>query len=101
MARFDLYRVEGWRIPLMVDVQTGYLDELATRVVIPLRQLEAAPDSPIPRLKPVLILSTGHYVLETPDLGSLPLIGLGSPVGNIAEHRDSITAALDFLLQGF
>ena len=101
MARFDLYRVEGWRIPLMVDVQADHLDELSSRIVIPLRQLETAPDSPIPRLKPVLRLSTGDYVLETPDLGSLPLIGLGPPVGNIAEHRDQITAAIDFLFQGF
>ena len=49
----------------------------------------------------VLGLPIGDHVLETPDLGSLPRSAIGRPVGNIAEHRDQITAAIDFLFQGF
>lgn len=101
MARFDLYRVEGWRIPLMVDVQADHLDELSSRIVIPLRRFDSDVAPGITRLKPVLRLPIGDHVLETPDIGSLPCIAIGRPVGNIAEHRDQITAAIDFLFQGF
>lgn len=101
MARFDLYRVDGWRIPLMVDVQAEHLEQLATRTVIPLRPVERSFGMRIPRLQPLLQLPAGGHVLETQDLGTLPRSAIGRPVGNIAEHRDNITAAIDFLFQGF
>jgi toxin CcdB len=101
VARFDLFRVGGRRIPLMVDVQAEIMGDLASRVVIPLRVLEQAEEPPLPRLKPVLMIDGQAYLLLTTDIGAQPVQWLGKPVGNIREHRNEITSAMDFLFQGF
>ena len=102
MARFDLYRVGTWHVPLLVDVQADILEEFDSRVVIPLRAVGPADELSLPRLKPVLLVEGQPHILITTDIGAQPLHWLGQPVGNIeAEHRDTITAAMDFLFQGF
>jgi toxin CcdB len=101
LARFDLYRVDDWRVPLMVDVQSDHLGEIASRVIIPLRRVSTVIEVALPRLKPVLRIEDQDYILVTTDLGAQPLHWLGQPVGNIAKHRDTITAAMDFLFQGY
>lgn len=101
MARFDLFRVNSRRIPLMVDVQAEILGDLASRVVIPLRAVEPAVEPQLPRLKTVLVIDDQPYLLLTTDIGAQPLHSLGKPIGNIKEHRDEITSAMDFLFQGF
>tara|TARA_R110002073_G_scaffold1577_4_gene11027 strand:- start:5599 stop:5904 length:306 start_codon:yes stop_codon:yes gene_type:complete len=101
MARFDLYRVDSWRIPLMVDVQADTLGDIASRVVIPLRRVEQADEPPLPKLMPLLVIGDQPYLLLTTDIGAQPVRWLGKPAGNIKEHRDEIVIALDFLLQGF
>ncbi|WP_417467504.1 CcdB family protein [Maricaulis sp.] len=101
MARFDLFRVNSRRIPLMVDVQAEILGDLASRVVIPLHLVDQAEEPPLPRLKPVLVIGGQSYLLLTTDIGAQPLHSLGKPIGNIEEHRDEITSAMDFLFQGF
>jgi toxin CcdB len=101
VARFDLYRIKAWRIPLVVAVQSDLLDELDSRVVIPLRAAGPTEMPSLPRLNPVLDIDGHRHVLETTDLGAQPLYWLGAPIGNIKEHRDTITAAMDFLFQGY
>ncbi|SDM10005.1 CcdB family protein [Maricaulis salignorans] len=101
MARFDLFRVNSRRIPLMVDVQAEILGDLASRVVIPLRVVDQAGEPPLPGLKPVLVIGGQSYLLLATDTGAQPIHWLGKPVGNIKEHRDEITSAMDFLFQGF
>lgn len=101
MARFDLYHVANWRIPLMVDVQSDYLDGIASRVVIPLRVADQDLEPVLLQLKPILKIGNSQYILVTTDISAQEIAWLGKPVGNIAEHRDAITAAMDFLFQGF
>lgn len=101
MARFDLYRVDAWKVPMLVDVQADMLDDIGSRVVIPLRPIAESQAPILPRLTPILEIGKERYVLMTADIGSRPLHWLGKPVGNIHEHRDTITAAMDFLFQGF
>ena len=101
MARFDLYRVPGWPIPLLVDVQASFLGNLSSRLVIPLQPIAATLEPGLPRLTPALIIDGEPYRLMTSDIGAQPLQWLGQPVGNISQHRDTITAAMDFLFQGF
>jgi toxin CcdB len=101
VARFDLFRVNSRRIPLMVDVQAEILGDLASRVVIPLRVVDQAEELPLPRLKPVLVIGDQSYLLLTTDIGTQPIHWLGKPVGNIKEHHETITSAMDFLFQGF
>ncbi len=102
MARFDLYRMPGkGRDGFVVDVQADLLDQLATRVVVPLVPLGDAPP-PIRDLNPVLEVEGRPHVLLTQALASVPLRELPRPVvGSVEDHRDDITRALDLLLTGF
>ena len=103
MARFDVYRFGLAQAPLVVDVQSNPLASLKSRVVIP---LIPAPDGQsvqeLPRLKPILTVAGGAYVLMTTDLAAVSTAQLGEFVTNIeAGHRDAVTTALDFLFFGF
>jgi toxin CcdB len=41
------------------------------------------------------------YILMTPNLAAISMNDLGSAAGSLAERRDTIVAAVDFLLSGF
>lgn len=102
MARFDVYQLASKHTSLVVEVQADALDELATRVVIPLSQAAAAPHAPATRLNPSIDVLGETYILLTPNIASVPRARLGAVVTNIeAEHRDAVTTALDFLFFGF
>lgn len=102
MARFDVYRFASKAAPLVVDVQSNVLDDLASRVVIPLAPAKKAQREALPRLKPNLVIQNKDYILMTTDIAALPRARLGAHVANIeSDYRDDITNALDFLLFGF
>ncbi|WP_421791326.1 CcdB family protein [Hyphobacterium sp.] len=102
MARFDVYRLGTSKVPLVVDVQANLLDDLASRVVIPLRPSGDAATEAISRLTPQIEVEGEAYVLMTADIAALPVIRLGEKVTNLGERSgDEISAALDFLFSGF
>jgi toxin CcdB len=86
--------------PLLVDVQSNLLDQLQTRVVIPLTKVATLSKKPLVRLTPLLTIDGGDYLLLTPQLAGISKADLGTPVGNIDHYRDHIIAALDFLITG-
>ncbi len=87
---------------MVVDVQADLLSDLASRVVVPLVPEQKAKHEKLPQLKPLIRVGDADYVLMTTDIGVLPKSQLGAHVTNIEDkHRDDITAALDFLFQGF
>lgn len=105
MARFDVYPNPGQQAkttPYLLDVQSDLLDDLDSRVVIPLRDLDEFPKVNLPhRLTPVLTIEGADFLLETPKMAALPLSLLKSPVASLRDKQSQITAALDFLFQGF
>ena len=105
MARFDVYANTGGHAdttPYLLDVQSDLLDGLDSRVVIPLRSLAHFPKIRLPaRLTPVLTVEGTDCLLETPKMGAVPLRVLRSPVTSLARAQEQITAALDFLFQGY
>lgn len=102
MARFDVYRPTGRPASWLVDVQSSLLGELESRVGIPLLPVEGGRQGTIDRLMPVLDIGGQDLVLVTTDIAMVPTRLLGTPVINIeAQHRDTITAAMDFLFQGY
>jgi toxin CcdB len=102
MARFDVYRPTGRPASWLVDVQAGLLSDLESRVGIPLVPAKGGRQDAIDRLMPVLTIDGQDFVLVTTDIAMVPTRLLGSPVTNIeADHRDTITAAMDFLFQGY
>jgi toxin CcdB len=105
MALFTVYRNKNARtkatFPLLVDVQSNLLEELQTRVVIPLTKATALSRKPLDQLTPILKFEDEAYVLVTPQLAGIGRKELGAPSGTLAEHRDVILGAMDFLLTGF
>jgi toxin CcdB len=105
MAQFSVYRNKNARtkatFPLLVDVQSNLLEELQTRVVIPLTKATALTRKPLDQLTPILKFEDDAYVLVTPQLAGMARKELGAPSGTLAEHRDVILGAMDFLLTGF
>ncbi len=102
MARFDVYAFSSKRTPLVLDVQADLLEDLASRVVVPLVPVSKGRSEVLPRLKPVIAVYKKRYVMMTTDLASLPVHRLGAKVAEVDEaERDDVVNALDFLLRGF
>jgi len=105
MARFDVYANPGGQAsttPYLLDVQSDLLDGLDSRMVIPLRSLKHFPKVKLStRLTPVLTVQGEALLLETPKMGAVPQRVLKSPVASFAGEQAQITAALDFLFQGY
>jgi len=105
MARFDVYRNIGTHavnVPYLLDVQCDLLSGMDTRVVVPLRRRDKLPGDLLMRpLMPTFEVEGVACVMETPKLGAVPCRILKTPLASLGEHRADITAALDFLFQGF
>jgi toxin CcdB len=105
VTQFTVYRNRNPRsranFPLLVDVQADLLEDLQTRVVIPLSKVAALSKKPLSQLTPLLEFEEASYVLVTPQLAGIARSELGPAAGSLAESRDAIIAAMDFLLTGF
>lgn len=105
MARFDVYANPGSHAtttPYLLDVQSDLLDGLASRMVVPLRSLKTFPKVKLSsRLTPIFTINGEDFLLETPKMGAVPQRVLKAPVSSLTQQQDQITAALDFLFQGF
>lgn len=89
------------RIPFLLDVQTVLLDELQTRVVVPLTSVEKSTAKPISRLTPLLKIDGENYLMLTPQLAGINKKEIGKAVADLSNSRTEIVAALDFLVTGF
>ena len=98
MAQYEVHEMPG--TGLVVDVQSDLLDPLSTCVVVPFMLREDAPQ-PARRLNPIFVFGGQEMVFVPQFLAAVPRRALGAPLGNLEEHRDAITAALDMVFQGF
>ena len=105
MARFDVYANPGNQAdttPYLLDVQSNLLDDLESRIVIPLRSLKHFPKVKLSsQLTPVFAIKGYEYLLETPKMGAVPVRILKKPIISLASQQSKITAALDFLFHGY
>jgi toxin CcdB len=105
MAQFTVYRNKNPRsraaVPFLLNVQSDLLEEMQSRVVIPLTKAAALTRKPVAHLMPVVEFEGETYVLMTPHLAAISRDDLGPPAGSLVEQRDTIIAAMDFLLSGF
>jgi toxin CcdB len=105
MARFDVYANPGNQAastPYLLDVQSDLLNGLESRMVIPLRSLKHFPVVKLStRLTPIFTIQSEEFLLETPKMAAIPKRVLKSPVTSLVQSQDQITAALDFLFQGY
>ena len=105
MARFDVYANPGSQAdttPYLLDVQSNLLDDLESRMVIPLRSLKHFPKVKLSsHLTPVFTIKGHGYLTETPKMGAVPVRTLKKPVISLASQQAQITAALDSLFHGY
>jgi toxin CcdB len=89
------------RFPLLLDVQTNLLEDLGTRVVIPLTLVSAVTKrTTMQTLTPVCVVDGKHYVLVTPQLAGIAAKELGPPIADLSPDRRMILDALDLLFTG-
>lgn len=99
MARNKIYRLKSGD-GLVLDVQAVLLDDLNTRVVVPLMPESEAP-TPARFLNPVFMINGAVHVMVTQFLSAVPVQELSEPIGSLDVQQSEITRALDMLFQGF
>ncbi len=104
MARFDVFSHPDANkrsvTPFLLDVQNDYIDQLQSRVVIPLR-LASAFGPTMRDLTPVFTIGKLQVVLDSAALAAFPASALKKPVTNLDAARQEIVAALDTLFGSY
>ncbi len=104
MAQFDVYQNPNPKtnisIPYLLDVQADLLDNLKTRVVVPLITVSAMGKA-ANYLNPQFNINRTSLVMSTTELAGVNLLALGEKVCSLKEQRSEIIAALDLLFTGF
>lgn len=103
--QFDVYPTPGQAktfFPYVVDVQADLLSSLDTRLIVPLLPIQAGKAAPklLTRLNPVIELAGKRYVLLANQIANISASRLRQPVGNLADQRQAIVEAIDFLVTG-
>ena len=98
MAQFDIHEAQA-EGALVVDCQSDLLNDLGTRVVIPLYPPDRAGWS-FPRLTPTIRFGEQSLTLATPDMATVATRELGPALGSISDQRYVVLNAIDFLLTG-
>ena len=104
MARFAVHRnpnrATRTAIPLLLDVQSDLLQDLGTRVVIPLYKPAAVKSGIIETLTPHVEIDGDLYIAMTSELAGISRKSLGSQVADLSHRRYEIIAAIDLLVTG-
>jgi toxin CcdB len=104
MAQFDVYAnpnpATKRTIPFLLDIQTDLLNNLTTRVVIPLYTVSAMGKA-AKHLNIQFSLKRITVIMSTAELAGVAVNSLGDKVCSLKEHRNEIIAAIDFLVTGF
>lgn len=104
MAQFDVYAntnpETNATIPFVLDVQAELLDDLTTRVVVPLITAPAMGKA-AKHLNPQFKIKRTMVIMSTAELAGVPVNILGDKICSLKEQRYEIIAALDFLFTGF
>lgn len=104
MCQFTLYENENKEskkaYPYFIDVQNNILDELNSRIVIPLSTYKALNDTNASKLCPVFEIKKETFVLLTHQMTSVPKSILKKKVTSLETSRHEILGAVDLLLTG-
>jgi toxin CcdB len=92
--------VSQQNFPLVLDIQSRLLQELATRVVLPMRPLSAYSAKPISTLNPIFLIDGVDYIVIAQQMSVMPAQLMGSSVVDLSEDQHLIVAAVDCVLSG-
>lgn len=101
MAQFDVYKNinenSKENIPYLLDIQSDILNNLSSRVVVPLILNVNA----LKILNPEFEIENKKVIMSTSELASISLNNIGDRVCSMKDKREEIIAAIDFLVTGF
>lgn len=104
MAQFDVYLNRNPRtkkyFPYLVDIQNPAINDIATRIVIPLGYANLFANEYMRKLSPKIEYDDEKLILLTPQLASIPATTLKNPIGSIDHLRNEIIDSLDFAVTG-
>ena len=96
MAQFTVYKNKNPQtrsaVPFLLDVQNDLLNDLETRVVVPLCPASAMKGKPLRGLTPILEIGAESYVMLTPQMAGIPRSELGASVASHFSPRVSFKA---------
>ncbi len=104
MRRFHAYELRSATgrasYPLVLNVQGELVEDLRTRVVVPLAPAAGFKGKVISRLMPLLDIEGESWVMLTAQLGGIRVQDMGKEVADLSGERFTIIAAIDLLLSG-
>ncbi len=86
--------------PFFLDVQSDLLDDLNSRLVIPLSSISSVRNINAKRLCPVILIKNKDYVLLTHQMTSVPASILKKEIAKLSSLRNEIISAIDLLITG-
>ncbi|MBG9388146.1 CcdB family protein [Caenimonas aquaedulcis] len=105
MAQFDIYlnpiQASRESVPYVADVQSGLLERLPTRLVMPLSRVGADVTRLPENLCPVVQVDGETLILLAHQAAPLPARMLRKPVASISHRAGEVAAAMDAILSGF
>lgn len=104
MPQFDVYANPGKasrkHYPYVLDIQSPYISEIATRIVIPLGYTSSFGNNTMKGLTPEISYEGDDLLLLTPQISSISAKLLKEPLGSLSHFRTQIINALDFAVSG-
>ena len=104
MSQFMLYKNEddttNNAYPYFVDIQNTLLNDLNSRLVIPLSHYSSSERTDVQKLCPLIDIENNQFVLLTHQMTSVPRSLLKTEVISIEHYRYQILDALDMLVSG-
>lgn len=104
MSQFTLYKNEEKNskktYPYFVNVQSDLLDNLNSRLVIPLSPYSAVNNTSAQKLCPIIQLDKEKFVLLTHQMTTVPSAILKTEILSIERYRNEIINAIDMLITG-
>ncbi|MDH5630710.1 MAG: CcdB family protein [Gammaproteobacteria bacterium] len=104
MGQFTVYRNEdkdsSETYPYFIDVQNALLDDLNTRLVIPLSKYTSLNNQAVEKLCPIIEIDDEKYVLLTNQMATVPVLILKNEICQLENYRYEIVNAIDFLITG-
>lgn len=104
MSQYTLYKNENKNTekayPFFVNVQSDLLDELNSRIVIPLSPHKTLKQTNAQKLCPIIDIEEGRFVLLTHQMTTVPKSIIKKEVTSLEKYRYEILGAIDLLLTG-
>ncbi len=104
MAQFDVYVNPSKKTrnayPFILDIQNELIEEIATRIVVPLGIAKKFSNEEMKGLTPRIEFEGTDLLIMIPQIASMPTRALKEPIGTLLHLRDEIISALDFAITG-